>query len=160
MQSLKNLALILTIATTAAAASAMTYADGIPDGDGGVTFSPGAGVEASLVVSGPQVLLKVTGKQGESEETIAVETEKKLKVSIEDYNFDGHKDFAISHLDDGMGTYQIYQVYVYSAKAGKFLPLAPKCGDEFINLAVNKAKRTLTNSYMVENKYKTCQMKF
>lgn len=57
-------------------------------------------------------------------------------------------------------TYEISQVYVYSARAEKFLPLAPKCGDAFINLPVNKAKRTLTSSYVVENKYKACRMKF
>ena len=94
------------------------------------------------------------------QKTIALETEKRLKISVEDYNFDGHKDFAISHVDDGMGTYQVSQVYVYSAQAEKFIPLAPKCGDEFINLAVDKARRTLTSSYVVVNKYKTCQMKF
>ena len=41
-----------------------------------------------------------------------------------------------------------------------FLALAPRCGDEFINLAVNKAKKTLTNSYIVDNKYRTCQAKY
>ena len=98
----------------AAAAGTIAYACVTPDGDEGVTFSPASDVEASLTVSGPQVLLKVKSKQGESEETIAVETEKKLKLSVEDYNFDGHKDFAISHVDDGMGTYETSQVYIYS----------------------------------------------
>jgi len=157
---LKSCINMLLIAASGSAASAMAFGSGTRDGGGGVTFAPASGVEASLAVSGPQVLLKVQGKQGESEETIAVETGKRLKISVEDYNFDGHKDFAISHVDDGMGAYQISQVYVYSAQAQKFLPLAPKCGDEFINLVVNKTKRTLTSSYVVENKYKTCRMKF
>lgn len=147
----------LLIVAMVAVTSVTAYADGTPDR---VDFSPASGVEASLTVSAPQVLLKIRGKQGESQETIALETEKSLTIRVEDYNFDGHKDFAITHVDDGMGTYEISQVYVYSAQAEKFLPLGPKCGDAFINLAVNKTKRTLTSSYMVENKYKTCRMKF
>ena len=34
---------------------------------------------------------------GSATETIAVDTEKKLRVKIEDYNFDGYKDFSIVH---------------------------------------------------------------
>ncbi|CAN7690755.1 hypothetical protein LJR289_005508 [Pseudoduganella sp. LjRoot289] len=125
-----------------------------------ISFSPSKGVEAVLLINGPAVQLKLSGPEIDASDTIEVETEKKLKISVEDYNFDGHKDFSVSHLDDGMGTYQIYQVYLYSLKEKKFLPLTPKCGDEFINLVVNKTKRTLTNSYMVDNRYKTCQMKY
>lgn len=148
-----------TLLLIASATSVTAHAGGTADR---VTFSPAPGVEASLTVSVPQVLLKIKSKQGGSQETIALETEKSLTIRVEDYNFDGHKDFAISHIDDGMGTYQISHVYVYvySAQAEKFLPLTPKCGDEFINLAINKAKRTLTSSYVLENTYKTCRMKF
>lgn len=56
--------------------------------------------------------LVVAGPQGETTATIVVKTGQRLKVEVEDYNFDGHEDFAISHRDDGMGTYRMYQVYV------------------------------------------------
>lgn len=125
-----------------------------------LAFSPIAGVEAIVRVKGDAVELSIHGAFGDSKETIAVDTEKRLKITVEDYNFDGHPDFAISHVDDGMGTYQIYQVYVYSTKENKFVPLVPQCGDEFINLVVSKGARTLTNSYIVDNRYKTCKMKF
>jgi hypothetical protein len=125
-----------------------------------IAFSPAQGVQAALLVNGAEVQIALHGPAIDSSDTIALETEKKLKITVEDYDFDGHKDFSISHVDDGMGSYQIFQVYLYSVKEKKFVRLAPKCGDEFINLAVNRSKRTLTNSYMVENRYKTCQMKY
>ncbi|MYN20593.1 hypothetical protein GTP81_28015 [Rugamonas sp. FT107W] len=109
-------------------------------------------MQASLVVHAHEVEVSVSGAQGESKETIGVETEKNLKIKVEDYNFDGHKDFSISHVDDGMGSYDVYQVYVYSVEQRKFIPLAPQCGDEFINLVVNKRSRTLVNSYVLNNR--------
>lgn len=125
-----------------------------------IAFSPAPGVQAALLVKGAEVQLKVSGPAIDSSDTIAVDTGKKLNITVEDYDFDGHQDFSISHIDDGMGSYQIFQVYLYSMKEKKFLRLAPRCGDEFINLAVNKRKRTLTNSYIVDNRFSTCQMKY
>lgn len=130
------------------------------DGVAGIRFSPASGVEANLVVRDHEVDVALTGARGSSTETIAVETEKTLKIKVEDYNFDGHKDFSVSHIDDGMGTYEIYQVYLYSDKEKKFVLLAPPCGDEFINLVLDKRAHTLINSYMVDNRYKTCKKKF
>lgn len=149
---MKTITAIMAIAAVAGAANACAQA-----ADPGRTeFSPAKGVQAVLTVKGQEVELNLAG----ATEMIAVETEKKLRIKVEDYNFDGYKDFAISHTDDGMGTYEISLVYVYSPKEKKFVPLAPRCGDEFINLALNKAKKTLTNSYIVDNKYRTCQAKY
>lgn len=149
---MKTITAIMAIAAASGAANACAQA-----ADPGRTeFSPAKGVQAVLTVKGQEVELNLAG----ATETIAVETEKKLRIKVEDYNFDGYKDFAISHTDDGMGTYEISLVYVYSPKEKKFVPLAPRCGDEFINLALNKAKKTLTNSYIVDNKYRTCQAKY
>lgn len=125
-----------------------------------VRFSPTTGVEANLIVRDHAVEVALTGVNGGSTETIAIETEKKLNLKLEDYDFDGHKDFSVSHVDDGMGTYEIYQVYLYSSKENKFVLLAPPCGEEFINLVVEKRARTLVNSYISNNRYKTCKKKF
>jgi len=123
-----------------------------------IRFAPTAGVKASLLVHEHEVDISVTGAHGESRETVVVETEKNLKINLEDYNFDGHMDFSISHVDGGMGTYDVHQVYVYSVEQNKFVQLTPKCGDEFINLVVDKRSRTLLSSYVVNNRYMTCKM--
>jgi hypothetical protein len=141
---------VLGLASVAALAAA----------DGKLSFSPLCDVKAEVVANGQQVTITVRQGADVVTETIAVDTEKKLKLAVDDFNFDGHPDFVISHTDDGMGTYTISQIYSYSAKEKKFVALTPKCGDEFINVVVSKKKRTLTNSYMVDNRYKTCTMKF
>ena len=153
---MKTIAAMLAIAAAAGAANACAQAAEPRRTE----FSPAKGVQAVLTVKGQEVELNLAGEGVQATETIAVETEKTLRVKVEDYNFDGYKDFSISHTDDGMGTYEISQVYVYSPKEKKFVPLTPRCGDEFINLAVNKSKKTLTNSYIFDNKYKTCQARY
>jgi hypothetical protein len=57
---------------------------------------------------------------------------------VVDYNFDGYKDFSVSHIDDGMGTYTIYDVFLYSPKGNGFVAVLPRCGDMFNNILVNK----------------------
>ena len=156
MKKMKTSAALIAIAAAAIAANVLAQVDDA----GPIAFSPAKGVRAELRVKDHAVELDLVNEGESATETIAVETEKKLRVRIEDYNFDGHKDFSISHTDDGMGTYEVSQVYVYSPRERKFVPLAPRCGDEFINLALNKSRKTLTNSYMVDNKYRTCQARY
>jgi hypothetical protein len=125
-----------------------------------LSFSPTSDIAATVVASGQDV--KVTIKKGADliSEDIHVDTEKRLDLLSEDYNFDGYKDFSIAHLDDGMGTYTIYQIYIFSKKDGKFIAARPKCGEEFINIVLSKKKHTLTNSFFSENEIKTCTDKY
>jgi hypothetical protein len=125
-----------------------------------ISFPPIVGVMAEISIHDQSVNLTVTNGSSATQQTIQIETEKALKISTEDYNFDGVQDFAISHLDDGMGTYTIYQIYVFSAKNRKFEVLQPKCGDEFINVSISRKNRTLINSYFSGNQMKTCSIKF
>jgi hypothetical protein len=128
--------------------------------DNGAVFTPDAGVVVKLAAGEQEVNVTIDGQKGQVEQKIVVETEHKLTITVEDYNFDGYKDFSISHLDDGMGTYSIYQVYLYSPKSERFVTLTPACGDEFINLRLVKKKRLLVNSYVDGNKWKSCNAKF
>ena len=123
-------------------------------------FSPAKGVTAQLEVRGHEVQLSLVSHDGRMNDTLAIDTEKPLRIKVEDYNFDGYKDFAISHTDDGMGTYEIFYVYAYSRAEKKFRPLLPRCGDQFINLAIDRAGRTLTNSYFRGNRIRTCLMRY
>jgi hypothetical protein len=91
-----------------------------------VSFSPEKGVAAKAHVNGQEVSLTVEGEASKITEKINIETEKALKLVVDDYNFDGHPDFSVSHLDDGMGTMLIYQIYVYSSKTKKIRSHAPQ----------------------------------
>ncbi len=152
---MKTIAAMMAITVAAGAANVCAQA-----ADGRTEFSPAEGVRAVLTVKRQTVGLNLDGQGVQATETFTVETEKKLRIKVDDYNFDGYTDFAIAHADDGMGTYEISLVYAYSPKENKFVPLTPRCGDEFINLAVNKTNKTLTNSYVVNNQFRTCKAKY
>jgi phosphate-selective porin len=126
----------------------------------GLRLLPEPGISAEVRTNGQEVT--VTIKKGKSliADKIEIETEKSLKLASDDYNFDGKEDFSISHLDDGMGTYTISQIYIYSSKNKKFEVLRPECGDEFINIVVSKKNRSLTNSYISDNQFKTCTVRY
>lgn len=123
-------------------------------------FSPAPGISTTVTTQDQDVTLIIRKGANLTSETIHIDTEKRLNLISEDYNLDGHKDFSISHLDDGMGTYTIYQIYLFSEKDGKFIAAQPKCGDEFINIVFSRIRRTLTNSYFSENKVKSCTVKY
>jgi hypothetical protein len=152
-----NLCGAAIVHSAAEVAAIKAYAQALELGDNDVIkFSPAPGLEVRLQSGFQQVELSYDGHS----ETIAVDTEKPLRIKVADYNFDGHLDFSISHVDDGMGTYDLYDIYVYAPKEKKFVLLQPKCGDAFINVALAKRERALINSYMVQGRYKTCKMKF
>lgn len=125
-----------------------------------ISFSPTYGVFIEVTANDQQVTVEIKNKNSIARERFLVATEKSLDINADDYNFDGKTDFSISHIDDGMGTYIIHQIYIYSAKKNRFIKLTPKCGDQFINVIVSKKRRMLTNSYIVDNEYKTCSMKY
>jgi hypothetical protein len=83
-----------------------------------------------------------------------------VRVEIDDYNFDGFKDFSLSHVDDGQGTYSIYRIFVYSRKTRNFVEIQPKCGDEFINIKLDKKNKTVINSYYSDNVMTGCSKKY
>ncbi len=128
--------------------------------DSKLTFAPSHGIIAEVAAHGNVVTVALKGRKKTITEIIQVDTERHLRLSVDDYNFDGVPDFAIAHTDDGMGTSTVYQIYVYSPKQNKFIPLSPKCGDEFINVRVSKRARQLTNSYWADNRLNTCAMHY
>lgn len=123
-------------------------------------FVPKCGIAAKVVVEDAQVAFEVTKGALRHADSVTIETEKALRVQVADYNFDGYDDFAVSHLDDGMGTYTIFHIYAYVPKTNKFVAMTPKCGDEFINVVLNKKRRALNNSYYADNVMKACTQKF
>ncbi|EJN34522.1 XAC2610-related protein [Pseudomonas sp. GM80] len=123
-------------------------------------FSPVTGVEATLVIEGSTLNVSVKGETRSEPRTLDFEAINELKVQIEDFNFDGAKDFAIWQLDDGMGTYDYFRVFVYQAKTGTFKELQPDCGDGFVNLRVDKKRKVLLSTYWEMNRPKQCITRF
>jgi hypothetical protein len=125
-----------------------------------VVFMPKLGIRATVVVKGAEAEYEVTDRYVKNVGATAMQTEKKVNVTIADYNFDGYKDFSLSHIDDGMGTYTKFRIFVYSPKASNFVELVPECGGEFINVVRSDKKRRLTNSYFVDHQMKSCNKKY
>jgi hypothetical protein len=92
-------------------------------------------------------------------------TDKKTYFSIEDYNFDGYKDFAVYRTDDGMGVYTIYQVFIYNPDKILFtklkMPLSSGAAcDEFCDIKVDKKSKTFQSSCRGGAKWHTDTWKF
>lgn len=73
--------------------------------------------------------------------------EEPLDIHVEDYNFDGYKDLSFSHTDDGMGVYEIYDIFIFNRKNKKFesLTIPPntkaKCDGGFADVRLNHKKK-------------------
>ncbi|WP_434594317.1 hypothetical protein J3Q09_01040 [Pseudomonas sp. R4-83] len=124
------------------------------------TFSPKDGVNATLALEGSTLNIAVKSETHRESRTIDFEAENQLHMQFDDFNFDGAQDFAIWQLDDGMGTYDYYRVFVYQAKTGTFEELQPDCGDGFVNLRVDKKRKALLSTYWETNIPKQCITRF
>jgi hypothetical protein len=124
------------------------------------TFSPTKGVEATLVLEGSTLNVAVKGETNNESRTIDFQAENELHLQIDDFNFDGAKDFAVRQLDDGMGTYDYYRVFIYQARTGTFEELRPDCGDGFVNLRVDKKRKALLSTYWGVNGPEQCVTRF
>lgn len=132
--------------------SAMTFAEPIK-------FEPETGVAVTLVPNKADLTVTVQTKTGSRDRVISFQTEKVMHLEVGDYNFDGFQDFSVWYVDDGMGTYSIHRVFVYDPKKSSFKELTPACSDEFLNLRVNKEKKTLRSMYYKVNVPTLCVTK-
>jgi len=90
---------------------------------------------------------------------LAVEAETARNIVVDDFNFDGKNDFSVWYLDEGMGKYSIHRVFVYSSKQNTFVEQFPDCGDEFINLRIDKKRKRLLSTYYQKNIPRICATK-
>ncbi|HEX4548928.1 XAC2610-related protein [Pseudomonas sp.] len=124
------------------------------------TFIPTKGVEATLVLEGSTLNVAVKGETHNESRTVDFEAVNELHMQFDDFNFDGAQDFAVWQLDDGMGTYDYYRVFIYQARTGTFEELQPDCGDGFVNLRVDKKREALLSNYWEMNIPKQCVTRF
>ncbi|MBD9503192.1 hypothetical protein IB256_20555 [Pseudomonas sp. PDM17] len=93
------------------------------------------------------------------EKKIEFDTEKTLNIEISDYDFDKNLDFSIWHSDDGKGVYDIYRIFLYNKKTKAFVEAQSKCGDEFINVRIDKKTKTIASTIFEDNTPKICHTK-
>lgn len=125
-----------------------------------IKFSPIQGTEATLALEGGTLVLSVANDGRSESRTITFEAESELQVQIDDFNFDGVKDFAVWQVDDGMGTYTIHRIFAYQPNTGTFQELQPDCGDGFVNLRVDGKHKALISTYWEMNAPKQCTTRF
>ncbi|WP_412548439.1 XAC2610-related protein [Pseudomonas sp. PDM18] len=116
-------------------------------------FFPEGRSKYTITTEGSSII--ITG-DNEEKETINIDTESKLNIEIADYNFDGNLDFSVWHMDEGMGTYLIYRVFIFKPKIKKFTEANPNCGDEFINLNLDRKSKTVSSTYFKNNTPRVC----
>ena len=124
------------------------------------TFSPTKNIEATLVLDGSTLTFTVKSDAHNESRTIDFQSENELHVQIDDFNFDGAKDFAVWQIDDGMGTYDFHRIFVYQRTTGTFQELQPDCGDGFVNLRIESKRRALISTYWEMNVPKQCVTRF
>ncbi|WP_413215269.1 hypothetical protein [Paraburkholderia kururiensis] len=121
-------------------------------------FSPAPGVKAAVGTNGDVLTWEVNSGNKINRGTVNVGTEKSTHIEIDDYDFSGHPGFAVWHVDDGLGVYSIYRIFTFSPLSNKFVERhpAPRCGDEFINLKVDKKRRRLLSTVWDQSVPKVC----
>lgn len=114
-------------------------------------FSPKNGIDIEAYTKGQMLFYKISASKKTESHKIGFDTEKKISLSIEDFNFDGHLDMSVSHIDDGMGAFTISRVFIFSPVNEDFYEILPDCGEQFLNLKINAESRKLVSSYFEDN---------
>ncbi|KAB0639606.1 hypothetical protein [Burkholderia stagnalis] len=139
------------VATTVFSISFQAYAADISK-----TFVPSPGAVAVVQIKGSNLIWKLSGKDGVRQGGVNLDTVKKPNIEIDSYDFSGRLGFRVSHIDDGMGTYEIDRIFTFSPSSNKFMERFPSCGDEFVNVRVDKKRRYLVSTYWNNNIPKRC----
>jgi len=120
------------------------------------TFVPSPGVVAEVKIRGSDLFWRLSGERGVREGEVNIDTEKSLNIKIGGYDFSGRLGFSVSHVDDGMGVYEINRVFTFSPSSNEFVERFPGCGDEFVNLKIDERGRYLVSTYWERNIPKKC----
>jgi len=110
-------------------------------------FAPAPGVVVEVEIRGSDLVWMLSGEGGVRRGRVNVDAEKPLKLKIDSYDFSGRLGFLVSHMDDGMGVYEIGRVFTFSPSSNEFVERFPACGDEFVNIDVSQSGRYLVSTY-------------
>ena len=125
-----------------------------------IHFELNGGISAKVEVDSQNIFISIKEKNDVIFQKIVTDIQKKITLHSEDYNFDGFDDFSFSYFDEGQGTFFISRVFLYSPSDKGFYEIHPACGDEFINLKVDKKSKTLISVFFKENSPRLCKTKF
>ncbi|CAM2187033.1 conserved exported hypothetical protein [Paraburkholderia sacchari] len=122
------------------------------------SFSPVPGVKAVIELQSNHLIWKTYYRNGTAQGDVNIDTEKIIHVNVESYDFSGRYGFSVWHVDDGMGVYSVYRVFTFSPSSNRFVERIPSpiCGDEFVNLKVDKKGHRLVSTYWNNNVPKQC----
>ncbi|WP_250525455.1 hypothetical protein [Caballeronia sp. GAWG2-1] len=121
-----------------------------------LVFSPVAGVDAVVEMKGKDLKWKTDRHGLILQGDVSIDTEKVIHFAVDSYDFSGRKGFSVWYLDDGMGTFTIHRVFTFSRLNNGFVERFPRCGDEFLNLRIDRQKRHLISTYFAHNVPRSC----
>jgi hypothetical protein len=146
----------MKVKTTALAGSILAAIAATPTNAEIIDFFPSGESKVTIKINDNEVEIINRDKL---EKKIEFDTEKTLNIEIYDYDFDKNLDFSIWHSDDGKGVYDIYRILLYNKKTKTFVEAQSKCGDEFINVKIDKKTKTIASTIFEGNTPKTCHTK-
>ncbi len=120
------------------------------------TFSPYPGAVAEIGIDGGNLFWSFSERSETRRGEVNFDTNKPLNLEIGSYDFSGRLGFLVSYMDDGMGVYEIYRIFTFSPSSNEFVERFPSCGDEFINLTVDRKSHSLLSTYWDRNIPKRC----
>lgn len=123
-------------------------------------FMPEKSTQAYVKISNRELTISSIFDGGEKISKVLIDTDTLIHIEVNDYNFDGYKDFSVYYLDGGMATHLIYRIFLYSKKNKNFVETQPKCGDQFVDIRTVKKSKRLVNSYYSQNLVKTCSARY
>jgi hypothetical protein len=120
-------------------------------------FSPMVGVDVKSRVEGSNLIYLVSTNEEQASNIVTFDTEKKIHMEISDFNFDGYSDLAAWHIDDGMGNFSVFRVFIFSPSTRKFTEYFPACGDQFLNLKLEQLSKKIISTYFEDNIPALCE---
>lgn len=127
-------------------------------GDTQFSFSPCDGMSVIAKVTKQALTLSIDlPGQVPVEQSVPLDIERQPHLVVDDYNFDGRPDISVWYVDEGMGTSTVHRVFLFNPGASGFTEAVPHCGEEFLNLKVDKAKRVLISTFYREGKPSLCR---
>lgn len=115
---------------------------------------------ATISVGSGKIAFEVKSEDTTSSGYFDIDTESEIHIKVDDFNFDGNLDFDVWYFDEGMGVYTIHRIFVFEPSSRGFYEIFPRCGDQFLNLELDRKRRVLYNTFFIHNKPKRCATRF
>ncbi|GAA0752688.1 hypothetical protein LRH25_14390 [Ideonella azotifigens] len=155
-QRLAHLAIVATLCAGNTLSMASAAA---PDAeDTKAHFVPCSGADITATVSRQALSYSITlPGQASVDRSVPLDVERQPHLIVEDYNFDGRPDLSVWYLDEGMSTSTIHRVFLFDPDSHDLKEVAAQCGEEFLNLKLDKLNRLLISTVYKQGKPSICK---